>query len=295
MIELRLWRSFVVLAEELNFRRAAERVGISQPALTKQIQELESRLGAPLFRREARGVTLTEAAVAGLDGARALIASAQALETGFAAAQRSADASVRLGMLEFFPRGHLSGVLQKMRALHPDARISIVEVNTYEAAAAVADGRIDLGIARAPITELNLIAKPYRRGHWVLILPAAHRLAEKTRLSVTDLAEAPLIFVLRRLNPELFDTVIGAIEATGKRVDIAYQAQDPMIGVELAANGIGHALTVSFALGPIPEGVVARPVDGIALEPMLDLVWRSDRMTPVLRALIDAFQEDSGR
>lgn len=291
MIELRLWRSFVVLAEELNFRRAADRLRISQPALTKQIQDLETRLDIALFRREARGVEPTEATLACLDAVRALLERAQTLEDQFAASQRSADTPVRVGLLEFFARSFLPAVVQKVRTEFPTARISIVEVNTSESAAAVADGRIDLGIAASPVTEQSVVAKPFRRGAWILIMPHSHRLAEKDRLSVADLTDDPLIFFLRRLNPLLFDRVIGAIESGGRRVEIAYQAQDPMIGVELAANGIGLCLAVSYAIDRLPEGLVSRQIDDIGFQPMLDLVWRRDRMTPVLRSLIDAFAE----
>ncbi len=291
MIELRLWRSFVVLAEELSFRRAADRLNISQPALTKQIQELETRLNVPLFRREARGIEPTEATIACLDGVRALLDQAQSLEDRFGETQRSAETLIRVGLLEFFSRAYLPRVLQKVRAEFPDARLSIVEMNTHETAAAVADGRVDLGIARAPVTEQNVIAKTFRRGKWVLVMPETHRLAAKEELSVQDLGEDPIIFFLRRLNPELFDEVIGAIERAGRRIEIAYQAQDPMIGVELAASGIGLTLTSSHTLRALPDGMTLRPITDIGLEPMLDLVWRRDRMTPVLRLLIDAFSE----
>lgn len=288
MIELRLWRSFVAVAEELNFRRAAERLHISQPALTKQIQDLEARLDVPLFRREAHGVTPTEATLACLDKARALIDQAVSLEAEFRASQRSAESQIRLGMPEFFFRSFLPGALAHVRAEHPQARVTMVEVNTFETAGAVADGKIELGVARVPVTEQNLIAKPFKRGHWMLILPNGHRLAAKTDLAPADLGDDPLIFFVRRLNPELYDSVIGDIEAAGRHAEIAYHTQDPMIGVELAANGIGLCLAVSYAVNELPDGLVTRPINGFQHEPMLDLVWRSDRMTPALRTLIDA-------
>lgn len=288
MIELRLWRSFVALAEELNFRRAAERLGVSQPALTKQIRDLEARLDVTLFRREAHGVEPTEATLACLDAARRLIDQALSVEAEFKATQRAAETVIRIGMPEFFFRSFLSGVLVKVRSRFPEAKVTMVELNTFEASGAAADGKIDLGIARTPVTEQNLIARPFRRGEWLLVMPAAHRLAARSELTAADLCDDPLIFFLRRLNPELYDGIIGAIESAGGRVDVAYQTQDPLIGVELASNGIGLCLAVSYALGALPEGLVARPVSGLGYSPELDLVWRRDRMTPALRALIDA-------
>lgn len=293
MIDLRLWRSFVALAEELNFRRAAERLSITQPALTKQIQELESRLNVTLFRREARGVEPTEATSACLDAVRSLLEQAQSVEDRFSATQRTADMTVRLGLIEFFSRSVLPRVIQTVRAEFPEARITIVEMNTLETAAAAADGRIDLGVARAPVTEQNVVARPFRRGSWVLVMPENHPLAEKEQLIISDLGEDPLILFPRRLAPELYDSLITAIEAAGRKVDVAYQAQDPMIGVELTANGVGLCLVVTYAIGPLPDGLVSRPINILDSEPMLDLVWRRDRMTRVLRSVIDAFSEPS--
>ncbi len=291
MIEFRLWRSFVVLAEELSFRRAAARLNISQPALTKQIQELETRLGVALFRRETRGVEATKETLACLDAVRALLEQAETVEAQFGASRQMAEAKITFGMLEFFSRTTLPGIFQEVRNAYPEVRISIVEMNTFETAAAAADGRIDLGVARAPVSEQSVIARPYRRGHWILIMPDTHKLSEKTEVTLSDFGDDPLIFFLRRLNPELFDGVIAALEAGGKKIEIAYQAQDPMIGVELALSGIGLCLAVSYAVGDLPDGLVSRPVAGLDFEPMLDLVWRRDRMTPPLRMLIDAMLE----
>ncbi|WP_428410459.1 LysR family transcriptional regulator [Hyphococcus sp.] len=288
MIEFRLWRSFVVLAEELSFRRAASRLNISQPALTKQIQELETRLGVALFRRESRGVEATEATLACLDAVRALLDQADAVEAQFTASQQSAESKITVGMLEFFSRASLPGIFQQVRNAFPDVRISIVEMNTFETAAAAADGRIDIGIARAPVSEQNVVARPYRRGHWTLIMPDNHRLAEKTEIALADLDGEPLIFFLRRLNPELYDGIISAVAEGGRKVEVAYHAQDPMVGAELALSGIGLCLAVSYAIQELPAGLVSRPVAGLGFEPMLDLVWRRDHMTPALRMLIDA-------
>ncbi len=291
MIELRIWRSFVVLAEELNFRRAAERLHISQPALTKQIQDLETRLGVALFRRDARGVEPTEATIACLDAVRALIEQAEAVETSFSVSQQSSESKITVGMLEFVSKSLLPSVLRRMLAEFPELRISIVEMNPLETAAAAADGRIDLGVARAPVTEQSIVARPFRRGHWVLIVPHTHRLAGNEEVDVSALADEPLICFVRRLNPELFDSIVAQIEGNGRRVDMAYQTQDPMVGVELVLSGIGLFLAISYSIHDLPDGLKALPVRGISFDPMLDLVWRRDRMTPQLRLLVDALLE----
>ncbi|WP_308909179.1 LysR family transcriptional regulator [Pseudokordiimonas caeni] len=287
MVELRLWRALVAVAEELNFRRAAERLNISQPALTKQIQELEARLGVALFHREARGVAPTDATCNYLPAVRTLLEEAQALEAKFSAGDPSTKINVRIGALEFLAKRHLPILMQSVRDTFPGARISMIAMNTFETAAATADGKIDLGVARSPVTEPSLIARPFQRGEWVVVLRGDHKLAAKAKVTVADLADDPLIIFSRRLNPGLYDDLIGAITRGGRAPEVAYQAQDPTIGVELALSGVGHFLSVSYILDDLPEGLVARKVEGVGLDAHLDLVWRRDHMSPVLRHLID--------
>jgi len=287
MIELRLWRSLIAVAEELNFRRAAQRLNISQPALTKQIQELEARLGTALFRREARGVVPTDITITCLPAVRALLEKSLSVEAKFASTDSQSEIVVRVGALEFLAKRHVPALLQTARTNFPNARISLVDMHTFETAAAAADGKIDLGIARAPVTEPNVVTRPFQRGQWVLVVRKDHRLGTKAKVLAADLANDPLIVFSRRLNPPLFDEIMGHLTVNGRSPEVAYQAQDPAIGIELALSGVGHFLSVSYILDDLPDDLVARRVEDVKLPADLDLVWRRDHMSPVLRHLID--------
>ena len=289
LIELRLWRSFVVLAEELNFRRAADRLGLSQPALTKQMKELEVRLGVTLFRREPRGVERTAAAEANLAAARHLIAAAERLERAFRSAEDAASEQVSVGALSYITQRLLPRALGAARHTRPTLQARVDDMTPIEAAGAAAEGRIDLGMALAPVTEANLVAKPLVTGHWTVVTPREADLPAEPALANLD--GQALVMFDRRANPDLYDTVAARLAASAPRATIAYHAQDPSTGVEMVAHGLGLFLAASYVLPPLPETLVARPLGGLGEPLTLNLVWRRDRMRPALRALIDGFLE----
>ena len=287
-IELRLWRSFVMLAEERSFRRAADRLGVSQPALTKQMQELEARLGVTLVRREPRGIELTDAATASLEDARALIASAERLEQRVRAAEAEAAQELTIGAREYISRGFLPRAIQNARRRFPSLRAKVEEMSAIEAAAAAADGRVDLGIAISPVVEPNLVAKPIVSGRWMIVLPADHGLAAGDQVAVEALCDEQLVLFARRLNPDLYDRLIASLDAKAAGYGIAYHAQDPSVGLDMAANGIGLFVAASYALPALPDGLLSRPLSGFDETLTINAVWRRDRMTPALRALVDS-------
>ena len=235
LVELRLWRSFVILAEELNFRRAADRLGLSQPALTKQMKELEERLGVTLFRREPRGVERTEAAEANLAAARKLIDAAERLERAFRSAEDTAAEQVSVGALSYITQRLLPPALGAARRTRPTLQARVDDMTPIEAAGAAAEGRIDLGIALAPVTEPNLVAKPLVTGQWVVVAPTGAGISAEP--SLADLDGQELVLFDRRANPDLYDAVTARLAAAAPRATIAYHAQDPSAGIEMATHG----------------------------------------------------------
>ena len=259
--------------------------------MTKQIQELEARLGIQLFLREPGGIELTEATIVCLPHVKSLLEEAKSLEAQFAASQRTENSPIIIAATEFLTKRFLTKVIAGVKQEFPDAAISISDINPFETAAAVADGNADIGIARAPVSEPDLITKPFQQGGWLLILPKGHSLAEKNEINVAELGTYPLIIFARRLNADLYDQVTKKIETLAGNVDIAYHTQDPQTGMEMAENGIGLFLIASFAVGDVPDNVIARPVSDFGLDLTLQLVWRRDRMTPILRSLIDTMSQ----
>ena len=177
MFELSQLRCFTTVATELNFRRAAERLNMTQPPLSRQIQILEHNLGVELFTRSTRSVALTAAGRAFFIEAQTLLERAQQAAIS---ARRFAEGDigsvtisfVGSAVYEFLPR-----VIAEARLKQPQVKISLTEMNTYQQHEALRARRIDLGIVRAPLFQPGYESECLVREPFVLAVPSSHRLA----------------------------------------------------------------------------------------------------------------------
>src|SRR5215207_4822370 len=190
-MELRHLRYFVAVAEELHFGRAAERLRIAQPPLSRQIRDLEREIGAPLFERVPRGVELTPAGSAFLPEARLTLAQAERAQRTAQRAARGETGRLRVGFVEAATySGILPDVLGFFRMHLPDIGISLLEMDPVEQAEAFRDGRIDLGMLHSPPADADrwLRVEPVYSDALVAALPNGHALAGRSRLTLGTLA-----------------------------------------------------------------------------------------------------------
>ena len=290
-MNLRRLRSFVAVAEELSFRRAAVRVGISQPALSQQIRELEEELGGvALFGRDRRGVALTDAGEVLLGPACEAIA---ILDAAFANVRRLGSAAartLRLGYVEYMNLPFLAPALRVLAERHPEISVEPHEAYSAAVVAGLAERRLDLGFAFLPVGHPELATRPLLVGRWMLVMPAAHPLATGEAAPAPALAGERLILFARHLNPPLHDALVAALTAgIGAEPDIAYRTAQAHLGPSLVGEGIGLFVVASYVLRALPAGLAARPISGLD-GPALPLgaVWRGDGRTAAVRAFLDA-------
>ncbi|EFL34615.1 LysR-family transcriptional regulatory protein [Streptomyces viridochromogenes DSM 40736] len=296
-VHLRELRYFVMVAEELHFTRAAERLYVSQPALSKQVRALERQLGVELFRRDRHGVALTEAGTALLPHARRVLADwaqgAAAVESA-RAAQRS---TLVVGMSTSPVRGGLlPAIRSRFTAARPEAVIRLRQVNWEDPTAGLADGGADVAFVWLPLPGQD-------RYDWTVIaeepvlvaLPDTHPLAGRAEVDFADLLDEPFLALPESTGP-LRDYWL-ALDARGGR--------PPRIGAEIASTeetyealtaGLGVCLV---AAGNVPllslGGVTARPVRGVTPSRYV-LAWRrEDGRRPLVRAYAEACRRVTGR
>ncbi|MEM8838079.1 MAG: LysR family transcriptional regulator [Pseudomonadota bacterium] len=288
MIELRLWRSVLILSEELHFRRAASRLNITQPALTKQIQDIEGRLGVRLFDRLDRQVRLTAEAEAIINDIRRLIDGAERLEAKLKSPDAQGGSTIRVGSLEYIAKRFLPDALTAFAASHPDIPVEIEDMTPAETIGALMEGRIDLGFLVLPVEEPSLVVRPMLKGRWSLIVPSDHRLAGRNEIPVGELANESLVFFARRINPDLYDSLKHRISATGIAPRISYHTQDPMMGPDLVKKGVGLFIVADYAVtGDLGDDLMLRPLSGFDAEISFGSAWRQGAMTPMLRSFVD--------
>ena len=223
LIELRLWRQFVAVAEELHFGRAALRLHMTQPPLTQAIANIEKQLGVRLFDRTKRSVQLTATGQALLPEARELLARAQALPSHARAAAHGELGRLRLAFVSTVGFGLLPQWVRAFRALHPQVEFELVEATGDVQLRLLERGEVDAGFmlhspgfAPAGLEHLRISREPL-----VLALPEQHALAASRALSLAAVLAQPLVMFPRRILPSLHDAIFGMYHASGREPHIA--------------------------------------------------------------------------
>ncbi|RLV72068.1 LysR family transcriptional regulator [Streptomyces rapamycinicus] len=289
-------RYFTAVAEELHFTRAAERLFVSQPALSKQIRMLERRLGAPLFVRDGRSVRLTPVGAALLPHAQQVLAAWDAAWEAVEKAKAGQRATLVVGMSTSPGRGGLlPGIRSRFTDTHPDARMKLRQVSWEDPTAGLADGSSDLAFVWLPMPDPD-------RYTWVVVareprlvaLPEGHLLAARDVVDFADLLDEPFL----ALPPSA-----GALRDHWLATD-ARGGRPPVVGAEIASTEETYEALVDgrgvclLASGNAPlitlGGVVTRPVRGISPS-RYALARRADDHRPLVLDYVRACGEATGQ
>jgi DNA-binding transcriptional LysR family regulator len=282
-MELRHLRYFVAAAEEQHFRRAAERLGIAQPALSQQIQQLEQEIEALLFHRLTRGVELTDAGRAFLDDARAVL---EHVEQAKAKAQRVArgdQGMIRIGFTgsaSFNPI--VPSVIQDYRGRFPGVAVSLVESGTSQLIDSLRAGRVDAAFIRSPSREVDGLLVVSIIEEEMLI---ALNLAASASLSLEALTGEPFILFPRANSPEVYDDIVLACRRAGFSPKIVQQAPEVASALNLIAAGEGVSIVPASMRHMQPQGVAYRAILGDAPRAPLSLAHRSNEPSAAVRNL----------
>ncbi|HEY8926608.1 MAG TPA: LysR substrate-binding domain-containing protein [Polyangia bacterium] len=269
-MELRLLRAFVTVAEELHFGRAARRLHLSQPPLSMQVRRLEEALGARLFERDRRGVSLTAPGEALLGRARHLLAEAERARAEVARVASGEGGVLAVAYTAAATHRLLPRVVPLLRARLPRVRLELRELRSAEQAEAIRDGRIELGLVCAPVDDaLDLALHPLVQERLAVALPARHPLARRKVVSASDLDGQPYVGVRPDVEPGWALGATRALHAAGVRVEIAQETDTKVAMLGLIAAGVGLSVVSESMRELGRRGVVFRPVRGIDLRLVL--------------------------
>jgi DNA-binding transcriptional LysR family regulator len=272
--ELRQLRHFVAVAQHLHFGRAAATLHMSQPPLSRSIQDLEARLGATLLARSRRKVALTPEGARFLEEAQRVIAQLEraVLEVGSMAA--GAGGRLRLGFVSLADFGVLPGLLKSYKAAHPGVALALREMLSPEQAAALSAGELDFGLLLPPVTG-DLEHLVVQRERFVVALPARHALARaRGRVAMRQLAGEAFVMAPRDIAPGLHDLVALLAARAGFSPRVAQEAIQMQTVVSLVSSGLGVAVVPSSVANLGRRGVAYREISDA--HPRLDLwlAWR---------------------
>jgi LysR family transcriptional regulator, benzoate and cis,cis-muconate-responsive activator of ben and cat genes len=248
-MELRHIRYFVAVGKCLSFTKAAEMLHVSQPPLSRQIQEFEEEVGAALFDRTGKKTSLTEAG-------KYLIVEAEQLLDGIEAACRNAKAisdkarALNVGCVNFFFNTRLMPFLEELRRDKPELRIELRIMSTESQEKALMSGTIDIGFVRSWVNEEALAFEPVAEEALALIFPESMQLAETSPEScIAALTERPFIGMGRATAAGLADAIASACSRFGFSPNLTYECNDAYSIIGLVASGLGWSIVPNFELG----------------------------------------------
>jgi DNA-binding transcriptional LysR family regulator len=294
--ELRQLRHFIAVAERLHFGRAAAALHMSQPPLSRSIQDLEARLGATLLARTRRKVELTPEGLRFLDEARRVLAQLESavLQVGRMAAGN--DGRLRLGFVSLADYGVLPELLKSYKAARPGIELALREMLSPEQATALAAGELDFGLLLPPVTGADLEHVIVQRERFVAALPTRHRLARtRGRIAARLLAEEAFVMAPRDIAPGLHDIVSGLAARAGFAPRVAQEAIQMQTVVSLVSSGLGVAIVPASVANLGRRGVVYRELSDP--HPSLDLwlAWRRGAAGPTAGVAMREFVQHARR
>lgn len=285
-MELRHLRYFVAVANERNFTRAAERLNIAQPPLSRQVRQLEEELGVDLFDREARPIRLTEAGRLLYEQAVQVLAGVDRIREVLRDQAGKGRKRFVIGFVGSTLYGLLPEVIRRFRECAARSDVSVIELSTIEQIAALKDGRIDAGFGRlrfedAAIRRIVLAEEPL-----VAVMPIDHPLAGGGPVHLEALLGEPLIVYPRPARPSYADQVLGIFHDLGLQPRIVREVREVQTAIGLVAAHVGFSI--------VPASVQRMKRDDVAYVPIVDspahspimMIHRAGDVSPELGQLV---------
>jgi DNA-binding transcriptional LysR family regulator len=284
MFELGQLRCFVAVAEELHFGRAAARLNLTQPPLSRQIQLLEHGLEVRLFDRTSRSVVLTRAGQSFLPEARRLLRFAEAAALAARRTARGDAGSITLGFTAASGYEFLPQLITLFRAANPDIDLVLREMVSADQVEALTAGRIDVGLIRPPFDRREFESFCAVREPLVLAAPVGHRLASSKQVALTDLDREPFITYSPYEARYFYDLLATALGEAGVQPQFVQFISQVHSILGLVKAGLGLALVPQAAANLRFDGVVLRPIK-TSRSVELHMAWRRSNTNPAVDTL----------
>jgi DNA-binding transcriptional LysR family regulator len=300
-VEIRDLRYFAAVIEEQGIGRAAVRLGLAQPGLSRQIRSLEREVGVSLLARATRGIVPTAAGSTLYKSARKILGDFSRLPAEVERGQRAAAGRCVIAALPSGPvRDILSSVMRTVSDRFPHLELSVINIPTPQQPAAIHDGEFDIGLCH-PFFSLtaghaNLECRELISDHIEgALLPENHPLTAKKKLRFEDLAEIPFLFFRRDFHPAFHDFVFETFRKTGYQPVLGPTQNGLHTLWSMAEAGAGWSLAFGYHRSHPPAGLRAVPVEGFKVPWGVNLLSRGDETRPSVLAVIDLLLEEAMR
>lgn len=256
-MELRQLKYFVAVAEELNFRRAAEKLYMQQPPLSRQIRQLETELGVELFYRTKRSVSLTPAGQSFLAEARLTLAQAQ---RAIKSVQPQNTDKLTIGFSICAFDRVLPEIIQKFRQQHRETQVNLTEMSKEKQIQALLNRQIDVGFCYAPINNLKFDSVTILSEPLAVVISPDHPLVRQEKIELRSLHNEPFILCPEDIKPDVRQQIIQLCDRVGFQPKIVQEATPPEAQLRLVESGMGISLIAASSKTRYNANVVYRPL-----------------------------------
>lgn len=287
-MELHHIRAFLAVAEELHFGRAALKLHVAQPPLSRTIRQLEREMGTQLFERTTRSVKLTAAGEALIDPAREILDGLRLAKVAVSAAGQGITGRVRLGFAGTSSHKLVARLARAVRQDHPGIDL-VFHSLTYagEGLSQVIDGSLDLGIVRWDQAPPDLDSRPILEEHHVLAVPVDHPLAGRGMVSMAELRDEQWVALPSDPASHVNDSFVRRCHEAGYVPDVVQRAPDSWTVMALVGAGVGISFTYDSVTTNVSHEAVATVPLKEGQEPVWPrLAWRSANQNPALRKVL---------
>jgi DNA-binding transcriptional LysR family regulator len=292
-MELRHLRYFVAVGEEQHYGRAASRLRVAQPALSRQIQDLEEEVGYKLFERLPRGVKLSAAGKLFLQDARRILQEVDEAATRAGRVARGLSGTLRVGFSENASwRGVVPDSFRRFRERQPDAELQLQPAASFEQLQAIRSDRLDAGFVNfMPKSDPELDQLLVAIHHIELAAPKKHALTKLKKLRLRDLTDVPFVWFPRWASPAFYDRLMHECYRGGLRSPrVVQEGLNEATILSLVSTGLGVGWVLGTARWRSPDTVVILPVVDLNMPLSLVLAWRRDNTSPLLAHFIGEVQ-----
>jgi DNA-binding transcriptional LysR family regulator len=286
MMELRQLQYFIAVAEELNFSRAAERVKITQPPLSLQIQNLEKELDIVLFYRNKRQVKLTDAGKLFYTEVCKIFNHLERAVEDAKRTQHGEIGTIRVGFVGSATYDILPSILREFRNLYSEVEVHLFEMSTPMQLEALREGEIDIGVLRPPVNDEIIHTEIVSTVPCVLAVPKQHPLLKIKNVSLSDLKTYPFVMLSRKTWSNLYDEILGLCNPIIQQEALEFQT---VIG--LVAAKLGIAVVPQSAVNLHTQDVVYLDLDDQLPVASMGIAWRQKDQSPLVQSFIQLARE----
>lgn len=283
-LDVRDFRFFLAIGEELHFRRAAERLRLAQPHLSQHIKDLENRLGVKLLDRTTRSVKLTHAGAEFLERSKYMLAQ---IDHMAAAARRIAQGhsgELRIGFTDAVARNILPTILRMLRKNHPNIDIILSCEGTAVQVQKLIEGKLHFGFLRLPVHTRRLRTLSLGREGLVAALPKNHALARKGKILLEDLAREDFIQYSPILGVDFQEHILSYCHRAGFTPRVSFEVENTHTVIALVSAGFGVAIVPEYLKNYVTPNIVFKPLSEIPHVVDIGIAWLPGDPSPIYQA-----------